>query len=291
LLRGDTLIAGLCAPLFDLEKLRLVAYHPERRAVVRLEGRGRDGTQVVFFAKLLRRKAYKRASALHASLRDRGAPAAELVLPVLALDDYATFIFPPAPGRSLNEVLLSGAWPDVAALAEGLRGLRSIDPQEALAPHDLEAEWGVTLKILDRGIKMMPELAALQRLVAQIEVPDCGTGVWAHRDLHDKQIFIGAGPMSVIDFESAAMAPAYWDVVNLAEHCRLRALQSRALHGDNLAEVLLDELEVDRNVAEIRLFTGFTRARLAGIYAMRPRWSALSRNLAEDALRLITEVP
>lgn len=294
-LRGRKLIgkakrlAELCAPLFALESRRLVTYHPERRAVVRLEGRDRSGAPAIFYAKLLRRAAFDRARRLYDSLRSH-AERAGLVIPLLTSDEHHAFVYAQAPGRSLHERLLAGEQPDLSALVNGIERLGEIEPPGHLDTHGLDAEKGATLKMLDRGRMVVPELEPLRDAVGAIDVPGCGGYRLVHRDLHDKQIFIDDGAIRFIDFEGAARGPRHLDAVNLAEHCRLRTLQKRAPGGNELGKFLLERFEIDPNDREVGLLTALTRARIAGVYAARPQWKALSLILASYALEKIKEV-
>jgi hypothetical protein len=211
-------------------------------------------------------------------------------MPVHESKEHAVFFFPQAPGRSLHEMLLSHEWPDLMSLVKGIRRLGGIELKDPLKVHDFEAERAATLKMLDRGIVLVPELEPFRRRIAEMDLPACSPTRFVHRDLHDKQIFVHQGKVHFIDFEGAVRGAPYWDAVNLAEHGRLRSLQNRTPYGERLAAALLDHLGIDPHALEVKLLAGLTRARLAGVYAMRPRWKDLSLELAASAIEKLGDV-
>jgi aminoglycoside phosphotransferase (APT) family kinase protein len=104
--------------------------------------------------------------------------------------------------------------------------------------------------------------------------PDPATGV-GHRDLHDKQLLGGTGPLGVLDFDTAAVTEPALDLANLAVHARWRTVQG--VWSPEQADVVV---EAARQVAHTlavpswrwESYAAGTALRLAAVYAFRPRW-------------------
>jgi Ser/Thr protein kinase RdoA (MazF antagonist) len=105
----------------------------------------------------------------------------------------------------------------------------------------------------------------------------------AHRDLHDKQIFLDGGPsVGLLDFDTLAAAEPALDLANLLVHLELRALQGNCdqAWAARMAKGLLEGYG-RRWPGEDRLsaYADATRVRLACVYAFRPRWSGVGEAL------------
>lgn len=110
----------------------------------------------------------------------------------------------------------------------------------------------------------------------------------SHRDLHDKQLLWHDERLGVLDFDTACLAAPELDLVNLAVHADLRAAQglwspaavavvqqaSRRVAAAGATPVSPQRWERARLA---------TVARLAAVYAHRPRWREQVLAWAEDA--------
>jgi aminoglycoside phosphotransferase (APT) family kinase protein len=210
-------------------------------------------------------------------------------MPVFSSAKHAVFIFPRAPGRSLSERFISENRIDISAVAAFMRRIQHIETPDFLREHDYDAERVATLRMLDRSRAIIPELDVLRQAVAEIGLPSPGPVGFSHRDLHDKQVFIHKGAVHIIDFEGAVAGPQLLDSANLFEHFRLRQLQGRTSGDERAGRMLLDKLEIDPCDREFGVLTALTRARLAGVYAIRPPWRDLSLTLARSALEQLRE--
>ena len=72
---------------------------------------------------------------------------------------------------------------------------------------------------------------------------------------------------------------AHFDVVNMAEQLRLRSLQQTGA-DDGMCDALLDRHEVTGDVRA--RFGVAVRARLSGVYALRPKWAGLTQRLLSE---------
>jgi hypothetical protein len=103
--------------------------------------------------------------------------------------------------------------------------------------------------------------------------------VWAHGDLHDKQLLEpdGAGTPGLLDFDEACQAEAALDLANLDVHLQLRRCQNvltprryAIAHGQILA--VAGELRITPE--RFAVYAACTRLRLGCVYSFRPPWGA-----------------
>jgi aminoglycoside phosphotransferase (APT) family kinase protein len=120
-------------------------------------------------------------------------------------------------------------------------------------------------------------------------VPDRESPVFAHRDLHDKQIIRAGSRIGIIDWDWAAAAPRALDPGNFLAHLQLRALQRRITAKQALAarHAFLAAYRDGRGGGPPNLESWETLAllRLAAVYALRPSWPGLAEKLLVVARR------
>ena len=113
--------------------------------------------------------------------------------------------------------------------------------------------------------------------------------VTSHRDLHDKQLlWHPADGLGLLDFDTATRAEAALDLGNLAAHLRLRRRQGlwdAARTNAALAVVrqAAETLGVDGR--RLRAYETAARFRISCVYAYRPRWTDLARQLQQELVR------
>ncbi|GAA4515436.1 phosphotransferase [Brevibacterium yomogidense] len=119
--------------------------------------------------------------------------------------------------------------------------------------------------------------------------PTAGRGI-AHRDLHDGQMLVdpATGALGLLDFDTLAYAEPELDLGNLISHMRLRHRQGAlGLRARNIALAAIDRaadtMELDEN--RLRVYTRASALRLVGVYAFRPQWRDLARELCESLVR------
>jgi len=119
-----------------------------------------------------------------------------------------------------------------------------------------------------------------------------------HRDLHDRQFLFGEGRPGLLDFDSLCLADAALDPANLLAHFALRRLQGLAgADADGVracSEALVQGLAPDDEAhffARLRFYQATALLRLAAVYAVRPRWSHLGRDLVRLAWRCADDAP
>ncbi|WP_299301244.1 phosphotransferase [uncultured Brachybacterium sp.] len=105
-----------------------------------------------------------------------------------------------------------------------------------------------------------------------------------HRDLHDKQILWSEGEApALLDVDTATLGDPALDAANLRAHATWRELQG--IWSAEQAEVVREE--IDRAAAQLEIrpealaaYESGTIARLACVYAFRPRWRETAQHLA-----------
>jgi hypothetical protein len=278
---ADRRLPGL-APLLGQTGSTLLVHRPERRAVVRL---ARSPTSV--YARVVRPSRLE--SLVGAVDHARAVADGAFTTPELLGVDPGSgvAVFESLPGAALHELLGSDeALSHAPAIGRALRMLHAAEVRPRSDRHSPDAE----ARVLSMWVRRLPRYApSLARPAA-----DAAASVAealrpagpvrlapAHRDLHDKQIFVDGGPsVGLLDFDTLAAAEPALDLANLLVHLELRALQ-----GDCdrrwAAQMAQGVLEGYRTRGDERLsaYADATRVRLACVYAFRPRWSGVSEAL------------
>ena len=277
------LSAALGWPLGRGGSLLLVRYRPEVRAVARVDlGAGRRP----FFVKLLTRRAFRRALARIEQL-PVGATALRLQLPLQWSEENCALVFATAPGAGLHGMLRAGRVPDVDLVDRAMRALAAL-PSTGLPHRTVEDERYSALKMIHRGMTFTPELGELHARVQRATLPRWDEAGLLHADLHDKQIFVTADELHLIDLEGMSAGDPRLDRVNLLEHLRLRSLQwSRCPADAQLAAPLGRRWGLAPDDPDSAVIRGLVRARLAGVYGLRPLHTAIARRLAAEAMTLL----
>jgi len=254
---------------------RLVGHRPGRRGVVQL----RDGT----YAKVVRPG---RSPRLVAGGERAGAVAAGHfdVPTVLRHDpDAGVVVWTELAGPTLLDLGraapspedLAGAWRAAGAAVSGLHGAN----RQGLPVHDARAEVATAQGWLDAAVAagVLPPArhpAAYERLLS--EAPG-RLGV-LHRDLHDKQVVVGAH-IGLLDLDTLAVGERALDLANALAHLELRVDQGlmTAAAAAVARRAFLEGADPDPETRErLPAHLGVARLRLAGVYAFRPRWRALA---------------
>ena len=264
---------------------QVVAWRPGRRAVVQVQ----LASGATAWLKLLDRKTWKRAQRAFAAVGDALEPM-HLCLPQQLLPEVCGYLAAPARGRSLRTLLAAGEAPPMTLLSRGLLALGYTRVRGELPVVDFLGVRTATLDMLAKGGVQRPDLHELSAAVASMKAPEATTGPgFVHGDLHDKQLFVGEDTTSLIDLEGIATGDSRFDLANLAEHVRLRDLQQ---HGRDLglADLLLARCGLHPDAAATRAFRAVVRARLCGVYALRPRWTTLVAQLRSETLQLLANL-
>ena len=290
---------------------RLLSYRPLRRAQVALGRDGQAGSSsddasrsgngmgmndvggAPWFAKLLRperaARMWRRHNLLATALSRDLRPA-----PVIAADQARGIaIAAPAPGTLLANCLTTGnGAADLARLGCALHSLeRSLDAVPDLATDLPTFSFADAVADLERfafllarvGMGTAADVAGgRERLAALAPTPDSGRRAVVHRDLHDKQVFV-ADHMTLLDLDQVSLGDPALDLGNLLAHLRLRSLQGRLVAScTTYRSALLGGYGTmaDRFGDAVRAWEALALFRLAAVYALRPRWSHLGRELA-----------
>lgn len=255
---------------------RLVGHRPGRRGVVQL----RDGT----YAKVVRPG---RSPDLVAAGERAGAAAAAGHFEVPAVvrhdRDAGVVVWTELAGPTLLDLcraapstdVLAGAWRAAGAAVSGLHGA----DRQGLPAHDARAEVATARRWLDAAVAagVLPPAghpAAYERLLSGTPGP---LGV-LHRDLHDKQVVVGAR-IGLLDLDTLAVGERALDLANALAHLELRVDQGlmTAAAAQVARRAFLEGADPDSETRErLPAHLGVARLRLAGVYAFRPRWRALA---------------
>lgn len=260
---ADRRLTGLPA-LLQQPGSRLVAHRPERRAVVALEGGAR-------FAKLVPRR--RMGGLRHAAYRASQLPVpTPRVLPDQVEDALVTEAL---PGTPLPE-LLRGPRADEALHAVGaaLARLHRCPAPAGSTVHGPQDEVAVTTRWEDWARAYGCPIS-----VAEEPVPSAAPDLRViHRDLHDGQILLTAGPdehfhpagVGLLDFDLMAAGDPALDLANLIEHLLLRERQGVLADAGSAVGALLDGYDPDQDVfgRAIR-YRALTARRLVALYGFR----------------------
>ena len=279
---ADRRLPGLAATLAR-PQTTLISHRAERRATVRLEGlaqpRYRKFVPSVRLAGMV-------AAAEHASALSN----ARLATPeLLEVDEPAgAATFSALDGSPLHELLARGEGDEAAIPAgEALHALHGFPPPDGLPHHTARDEIEVLLTWVGRLEAHAPSLAArvAERATETLAaLSRLGTDyVPVHRDLHDKQVFVGeGGKVGLLDFDLLALGDRSLDLANLLVHFDLRGLQGHCTPAQarSASEGLLAGYEPPSEVlVRATTYAEATRLRLACVYAFRPRSSGVVERL------------
>lgn len=275
---------------------RVLAYRPERRLALSVE---RGGRRLV-------EKGYRRGRSEPAAIAHRLAAGAlagsGLGVAPLIEENRATssLVFAPVSGR--EPALTASTTATFALLGHGLRALQDSTEGEPAALFTAADELAVLERWRERSLRIRRALPAgweeerVRCAHALLDAPPVPTGL-AHRDLHDRQLLVDDGRVTLLDFDLLCRAEVALDPGNLIAHLRLRRLQAGSTEGvearDRGREV--DGMQIERlGVAflaglgrggdpafQIRLlcYQASSLLRLALVYSLRPRWETLAGEL------------
>ena len=288
-LPGSVLLRNNADGLQDLVALpgpldcSVVTHRLGRRAVLRISTV--DGTRTRF-VKLMSSKAYRKAERVFASLR--GTAGDLVVRPSRSAERFAAFVFEEVEGASLHDALWAGDPLDLENLVRVLASFSSTRLQGVARRRDLQSERASALRALDGAELFREEFAPLQEILFGLSLPDLPGSGLLHGDLHDKQVFLDGSALRFIDADGLSCGSPVIDIINLAEHFRLRGWQGCS-RGPALAAGLEEDAGLDFRDPATRMLRAVTRARLAGVYSKRPWWWDLAAQLATDATALLRE--
>jgi len=280
------ILAGRLAHTSDW---RVLSYRPARRMVVRVE---REGETFVI-------KGHKKGRSARAVARQRIAEAAmargSFRVPRMTLHEAEreALVFEFLPGREVE--LGPGCENAYRQLGQELRVFQGDAAADGLETHLVEAELDVLAKWRAKvrtATGTLPEgwedLHA--RLVEAARIlPGPVLGL-AHRDLHDRQVHLVDGRVTLLDFDLMCRADVALDPANLLVHLAWRVAQE--LHGATAASVTAasqaflaglgrrDERDFS---ARLAFWSAATALRIALVYRLRPRWAGRLQPLLELA--------
>ncbi|WP_432560589.1 phosphotransferase family protein [Granulicoccus sp. GXG6511] len=273
-------LAGLVA-----EGWTVLAHRFGKRAVLRRDGMG-------VFRKLATPKATRRAVE-RADEVDRALGALPVPRPPARVGaDIAagTIDLAPAPGLALRSVLTDPATTVTDARSIGRRigellgRLTMVAPGGGLPEHSATDEAEVLARWVTAACEsapLTPDVAARLRAEADAVIGEllrCERApTLAHRDLHDGQILVAPGDLTVLDWDTAAWADPCLDVGNLLAHLDL-LVQRVPVATDRVAALTAGLLEVlgthdhpaATDPAGLALWRRSSAVRIRAVHAFRP---------------------
>ncbi len=108
----------------------------------------------------------------------------------------------------------------------------------------------------------------------------------AHRDFYDKQVLVDGNKLTVIDWDTFAMADPALDFGNFAAHLRLRGVQIPSLapvysQAEKLLEKNISASKYKGYWEDYKFYKLTALFRLASLYAFKPLWKNLGAKLLE----------
>lgn len=283
----------------------IIAHRAHRRAVIR-----GDGCYIKIFRPRRALAAVERCEQVGSLL-----VAGSFVSPGILRSSPDVIVFTALPGRTLLELgqdhsaisdetfeqvwdEWAQAWIAQLTAANASAGNQALSRLPVRSPEMAAANlWPWVNRWLRHGEHV--EEATLQRdvLIARAEdisqrlletAPD--PMVWAHGDLHDKQVIgvDGHTPLGLLDFDEAAQAEAALDLSNMDVHLNLRLIQGlltrqRFLTAHNKVLTVAEELHVSPTRFDV--YSEAAWLRLACLYVFRPRWGHVAWSFLDKDLR------
>ena len=288
----DPRLPGLARCLAAHPEGHIVSHRPGKRAVLRIGNPGDpEGERYV---KIVRPG---RAGRLHDALTRASSFDGPFRLQREVAADEESSTTAALAGTTLHETLPSvdgtwrRAWRDtLLAWAEALAVAPA--PVGGAAIHGPAEEIAVLETWHERAADVDPAGAAVReralgsarRELSRLEIPP--RPVLIHRDLHDKQILHAPGlAPGLLDVDTAAIGDPALDLANLRAHASWRERQR--IWGPEHARIAREEIDAAAlrgriPAATLAAYEAGTLARLACVYAFRPRWRDLARSLAAD---------
>ncbi|PWD51529.1 hypothetical protein C8046_13555 [Serinibacter arcticus] len=273
---------------------RIVVHRPGRRAVLRGPGAADPYVKVTRRGRASDAVARHRVLAAHlagtaraAEIREAGGDAVVLA---------------PLPGASLLRLggdagvpvgTLAAAWGGVGRMLRALRRAPTTGAVAGLPVHDAEAERRTALAwvgpALERGLLPAVDRPEVEEALAELTQGTPAAEGLLHRDLHDQQVLVADdGALGLLDLDTAARGESVLDLANLLAHLGLRERQGLLTpeRREAAEAALLDALDPDEvELARTAAYVRSARLRLAGVYALRPRWRGVAEDLLREALR------
>lgn len=274
-----------------LSGLQLLGHRFGRRAALR--GRTPRGELVVL--KVFARRRADRLARTMLSFRDAAdadpRERARTASVLWCADDRRSLLLEYLPGEPLRT-----SWGrDVPDLAEVGRVVRALSRRGAPhgEPWSAGDEIATIRRLADRVGVLDPELAG--RVRRRVDAMDAAAAraaggdaapVRLHRDLHDGQIVVRDGRVSVIDWDLAAVGPFEGDAGNFVAHLRLRVLQGHldATGAAAARDAFLRGAGLDGAPGTpLAAWERLAALRLAAVYGLRLVDPSIPRRLLPDA--------
>jgi aminoglycoside phosphotransferase len=292
--------ADRLAPLFastmrEPIKLKVVAYRPTERAVVRVV----DGAGHTTYVKAVRPGAAQALVDRHGHLRSAGLPVPEVIDADLAT---GLVLLAELPGPTLRERLKADlpGWPGHEVLLELTERMRLIPASGLPAVAGRVRDGMGHARMLETVVPEAAEqLQALVEIFAgSLTAVDGRSGQVIHGDLHEGQLMVDDGGriVGLLDIDEMGSGDPFDDLATLVAHTRYRALAAGAA-GDRIRDysdrlragfaqrVDPAELDIAISAVLVGLATGPFRIQQPGWRATVALVIDNARSLAEAAVR------
>jgi hypothetical protein len=227
---------------------------------------------------------------LYDALRSR-TRSVRLPEPLAYVEPLRLALIAAAEGTDLSKVMRRSeeqarlAMPRVASALAELHGV-DIDTHGRTHPVSSEA------LLLDAWVSLLesmyPELgrkiAALTARLAACRPAPSPRPVLLHRDFYDKQILLGGEHITLLDMDTVGFGDAELDVANFCVHVWLRGIQHDGKESsESLQAAFLAAYPSEIDAKRLAWYRNATLLRLAGNYALRPKWRHIIDDLVAEA--------
>jgi hypothetical protein len=285
---------------FNIETARLRAYWPGKRCQVEYSGNHPDSAFSNFFAKIYREQHGQKIISIHDFMRKAGfngenglnTPRSIAYCPKLH-----ALLMEPCSGKKVSELIDSSNAADVISrsgkLLSRFHQTKLFFPNP---PHLVEEEikliegWRIALSLLFKKepflIQNSLEKLASLSFLARTPVAS------SHRDFHDNQLLFNGSSITVLDLDTACLAPKELDIGNFMAHLTLRGIQSQ---NDKDKYIELEDIFVKSYRKEggnlddeaVIWFKAAALLRLACLYRIQPRGAPYFEGLTAETEDLL----
>ena len=294
-------IADVCD--LAVEGVQVLAYRPERRAVLRLNlSRGLASTSVI--AKLGQPKKLPSIFAKLKALAENGfhANASDTITVPrpLAYIPGKAILFEDVPGVSLHDAIGQPDFADgcgqAAQALKKLHRTRITDLPHYGTDDEIELLRSITARCADIYPQLEERLKQSLRLIEQTKpVNATEEPVVIHRDFYDKQVIIDEQRTTLLDIDTMSLGDAALDVGNFLAHLQFRGKQMPE-HADSLKDGHRSFVETYNSQPSpfwkrASWWQTATLLRLYCLYCLRPPWHDLMTRCSPPLEIMSMELP
>jgi hypothetical protein len=288
---------------FNIKTARLRGYWPGKRCQIEYQGNHPDRVLSNFYAKIYREQNGEKMISIYDSLRKAGFNGENGIntpQPIAYCQRLHALLMESSSGRSMSEVIDSPAGPEIIShsgvLIARFHKTKLFFPNP---PHLVEEEielvegWRAVLSLLFKKepdlIKSLLEKLTNLSFLARTPVAS------SHRDFHDNQLLFDGKVLTILDLDTACLAPKELDVGNFLSHLILRSIQNQAdlkKYGELEHIFIHSYREEGGNLddAAVSWYKAAALLRLACLYRIQPKGAPYFNDLTGEAENLLSHL-